>query len=76
MKVEPSMPPKGVTFSARPPIQKSTRFRPVSTPAQVPVPLRKSRRSAGAVAPPRTIAVAAARLPARVVAPVISPWVP
>ncbi|MCY1498853.1 hypothetical protein D9M68_328500 [compost metagenome] len=71
------MPPKGVCSSARPPIQKSTRFRPVSTPAQVPVPLRKSSRSAGAPAPPRTMAVAAARFWARVVAVTsMESWVP
>ncbi|MCY1498844.1 hypothetical protein D9M68_328410 [compost metagenome] len=75
------MPPKGIFSSARPPIQKSTRSRPVVvTPlaplAQVPVLCRKSTRSAGSPAPPSTSRVAAARLAARVVALVMLPWVP
>ncbi|MCY1299405.1 hypothetical protein D9M70_489320 [compost metagenome] len=72
------MPPKGIFSSARPPIQKSTLSRPVVvTPsgplAQAPVLCRKSMRSAGSPVPPSTSRVAAARLAARVVAPVMLP---
>ncbi|MCY1177598.1 hypothetical protein D9M73_179130 [compost metagenome] len=75
------MPPKGIFSSARPPIQKSTRSRPVIvTPlaslAQMPVLCRKSRRSPGSPAPPSTNRVAAARLAAMVSAPVMLAWVP
>ncbi|MNR10120.1 hypothetical protein D3C85_1263550 [compost metagenome] len=71
MKVEPSMPPNSILRSARPPIQKSTRLRPDSWVAQVPLLLRKSTRSAGAPAVPSTRASAAARLSATVVAAVM-----
>ncbi|MNM59208.1 hypothetical protein D3C81_704530 [compost metagenome] len=46
------------------------------TLAQAPVPLRKSRRSAGALSPPSTSARAAARLSTSVVAPVMLLCVP
>ena len=49
LKVEPSMPPKAIFFSARPPIQRSTSLRPPSLARpRCPCQLRKSRRSAGA----------------------------
>ncbi|MDT4852247.1 hypothetical protein FQZ97_864710 [compost metagenome] len=87
MKVEPSRPPKGICFSARPPTQKSILPRPVLVNpsvslvravvlAQVPVLKRKSIRSLGAPVPPRTMAIAASRLPWRVVASVMVEWVP
>ncbi|MCY1461636.1 hypothetical protein D9M71_793130 [compost metagenome] len=81
MKVEPSRPPKGICFSARPPIQKSTVSRPVMVAplaplAQAPVLCRKSRRSTGSPMPPSTSRLAAARLAAMVVAPVMLAWVP
>ncbi|MNF02108.1 hypothetical protein D3C80_2012120 [compost metagenome] len=44
--------------------------------AQVPLLLRKSRRSAGAPSPPNTRAMAASRFSSSVVAPVMVLWVP
>ncbi|MNZ44330.1 hypothetical protein D3C78_619600 [compost metagenome] len=67
------MPPKGMFFSARPPIHRSMSLTPVSAAG----PLRKARRSASPITPPpNTMSLAAARLASRVVAPVMLAWVP
>ena len=67
------MPPKGMICSARPPIQKSMSLTPVLAAG----PLRKAMRAASEIAPPpNTISMAAARLAASEVAPVMLAWVP
>ena len=49
---------------------------PLAPLAQAPLLFRKSSRSAGSPAPPKTSRLAACRLAARVVAPVTLGWVP
>ncbi|MCY1284045.1 hypothetical protein D9M70_329380 [compost metagenome] len=72
------MPPNGMISSAKPPIHRSTRFRPPRLLAYCPVPFRKASRSPmlGLASLPNTRSKAAARLASIVVAAVMVAWVP